>query len=185
MKVDRRRLLQAMSVCAALAPVLSLNSAFASEGDSSGQEASPAAKFVQMDPNVSFDKQVLNNNVAAARTHLGAIASRDRGELPVHELRHWESTDAFKTALNRLSFRPSSSNILQERRFRLLCFRGWRCRECVWVSRSHRIRFYRWSVRTWRKHGETVEQEPKTCFQFVRRRTRIASGIRAEERLSF
>jgi|SRR5580704_13340319 heme-degrading monooxygenase HmoA len=61
MKVDRRGLLQAMSVGAALAPVLSLNSAFASEGDSSGQEASPGAKFVQMDPNVSFDKQIAEN----------------------------------------------------------------------------------------------------------------------------
>jgi heme-degrading monooxygenase HmoA len=61
MKVDGRRLLQAMSVGAALAPVLSLNSAFASESDSSGQEASPGAKFVQMDPNVSFDQQIVNN----------------------------------------------------------------------------------------------------------------------------
>jgi hypothetical protein len=48
MKIDRRGLLQAMSVGAALDPVLSLNSAFASESDSSGQEASPEAKFVQM-----------------------------------------------------------------------------------------------------------------------------------------
>jgi hypothetical protein len=61
MKVDRRGLLQAMSVGAALAPVLSLNSAFASESDSSGPEASPGAKFVQMDPNVRFDKQIANN----------------------------------------------------------------------------------------------------------------------------
>ena len=50
MKVDRRGFLQAMSVGAALAPVLSLNSAFASESDSSGQETSPGARFVQMDP---------------------------------------------------------------------------------------------------------------------------------------
>src|SRR5437588_4792831 len=50
-----------MSVGAALAPVLSLNSAFASESDSSGREASSGAKFVQMDPNVSFDKQIANN----------------------------------------------------------------------------------------------------------------------------
>jgi hypothetical protein len=50
MKVDRRGLLEAMSVGAALARVPSLNSAFASESDSSGQEASPGAKFVQMDP---------------------------------------------------------------------------------------------------------------------------------------
>jgi len=49
-KVDRRGFLQAMSVGAALAPVLSLNSAFASESDSSGQETSPGARFVQMDP---------------------------------------------------------------------------------------------------------------------------------------
>jgi hypothetical protein len=61
MKVDRRRLLQAMSVGVALAPVLSLNSVFASECDSRGQEASPGAKFVQMDPNVSFDQQIVNN----------------------------------------------------------------------------------------------------------------------------
>ena len=61
MKVDRRGFLQAMSVAAALAPVLSLNSAFASESDSRGQEPSPGAKFVQMDPNVSFDKQIVNN----------------------------------------------------------------------------------------------------------------------------
>jgi heme-degrading monooxygenase HmoA len=61
MKVDRRGLLQAMSVGAALAPVLSLDSAFAFETDSSGQEASAGAKFVQMDPNVSFDKQIANN----------------------------------------------------------------------------------------------------------------------------
>jgi len=50
-----------MSVGAALTPVLSLYSAFSSESDSSGQEASPGAKFVQMDPNVSFDKQIVNN----------------------------------------------------------------------------------------------------------------------------
>jgi PAS domain S-box-containing protein len=50
-----------MSVGAALAPVLSLNSAFATESDSSGRETSPGAKFVQMDPNVSFDKQIANN----------------------------------------------------------------------------------------------------------------------------
>jgi hypothetical protein len=49
MKLDRRGLLQAMSVGAALAPVLPLNSAFASESDSSGQEASTGAEFVQMD----------------------------------------------------------------------------------------------------------------------------------------
>jgi hypothetical protein len=61
MKVDRRGLLQAMSVGAALAPVLSLNSAFASESDSSGQEASTADKFVQMDPNMRFDKLIANN----------------------------------------------------------------------------------------------------------------------------
>jgi hypothetical protein len=61
MKVDRRGLLQAMSVGAALSPVLSLNSAFASESDSGGQEASPGAKFVQTHPNVSFDKQIANN----------------------------------------------------------------------------------------------------------------------------
>jgi heme-degrading monooxygenase HmoA len=61
MKVDRRGLLQAMSVGAALAPALSLNSAFASESDSSGQEASPGAKFVQMDPYVSFYKQNADN----------------------------------------------------------------------------------------------------------------------------
>jgi hypothetical protein len=45
MKVDRRGLLQAMSVCAALAPVLSLNSAFASESDSSGQVAARLARI--------------------------------------------------------------------------------------------------------------------------------------------
>jgi hypothetical protein len=50
MKVDRRGLLQAISVGAALAPVLSLNSAFASESDSSGQEASPGAKFGSYGP---------------------------------------------------------------------------------------------------------------------------------------
>jgi heme-degrading monooxygenase HmoA len=61
MKVDRRGFLQAMSVAAALAAVLSLNSAFASESDSSAQEARPGVKFVQMDPNVSFDKQIVNN----------------------------------------------------------------------------------------------------------------------------
>jgi heme-degrading monooxygenase HmoA len=61
MKVDRRGHLQAVSAGATLAPVLSLNSMFASESDSSGQESSPGAKFVQMDPNVSFDKQIANN----------------------------------------------------------------------------------------------------------------------------
>jgi heme-degrading monooxygenase HmoA len=61
MRVDRRGLLKAMSVGAALAPVLSVNSAFASESDASGQETSPGAKFVQMDPNLSFDKQIVNN----------------------------------------------------------------------------------------------------------------------------
>jgi len=118
MKVDRRGLLQTMSVGAALAPVLSLNSAFASESDSSGQEASAGAKFVQMDPNVSFDKQIANNvapvvllstflvkhehveeflagfrkQFAIMRKQPGLISaqlsSRDSGELPVHELRH-------------------------------------------------------------------------------------------------
>jgi hypothetical protein len=44
MKVDRRDLLQAMSVGTALAPVLSLNSAFASESDSNGQEAQPRSQ---------------------------------------------------------------------------------------------------------------------------------------------
>ena len=71
MKVDRRGLLQAMSVGAALAPVLSLNSAFASDSDSSGQEASPAAKFVQMDPNVSFDKQIVNNGFPMVSISVG------------------------------------------------------------------------------------------------------------------
>ena len=61
MKVDRRGFLQAMSVGAALAPVLSLNSGFAWESDSSGQEASPGAKFVPLDPNLSFDQQIVNN----------------------------------------------------------------------------------------------------------------------------
>src|SRR5437588_10386565 len=50
-----------MSVGAALAPVLSLNSASASESDSSGRDASSAAKFDKMEPNVSFDKQIENN----------------------------------------------------------------------------------------------------------------------------
>ena len=61
MKVDRRGFLQAMSVGAALAPVLSLNSAFAWESDSSGQEASLGAKLVPLDPNLSFDQQIVNN----------------------------------------------------------------------------------------------------------------------------
>jgi len=61
MKSDRRGFLQAMSVGATLAPVLSLNSAFARESDSSGQEASLGAKFVPMDPNLSFDQQIVNN----------------------------------------------------------------------------------------------------------------------------
>jgi heme-degrading monooxygenase HmoA len=61
MKSDRRGFLQAMSVGAALAPVQSFNSAFAWESDSSGQEASLGAKFVPMNPNLSFDQQIVNN----------------------------------------------------------------------------------------------------------------------------
>jgi heme-degrading monooxygenase HmoA len=59
MKTDRRYLLQAMSVGALLAPVLSLESAFA-ESDSGSQNAG-GAKLVQMDPNVSFAKQIEHN----------------------------------------------------------------------------------------------------------------------------
>jgi hypothetical protein len=59
MKVDRRYLLQAMSVGAALAPVLSFESAFASNNDSSSQDT--GRKLIQMDPNVSFAKQIEHN----------------------------------------------------------------------------------------------------------------------------
>ncbi|HEY2547592.1 MAG TPA: hypothetical protein VGI46_16090 [Candidatus Acidoferrum sp.] len=59
MKIDRRYLLQAMSAGAAVAPVLSFESAFASGNDSSPQDA--GTKLVQMDPNVSFAKQIEHN----------------------------------------------------------------------------------------------------------------------------
>jgi heme-degrading monooxygenase HmoA len=122
MKVDRRGLLQAMSVGAALAPVLSLNSAFASESDSSGQEASLGAKFVQMDTNVSFDKQIANNvapvvllstflvkheflagfrkQFATMRKQPGLISAQLHrgiaGSCLFMNYVIWESTDAFK-----------------------------------------------------------------------------------------
>jgi heme-degrading monooxygenase HmoA len=180
MKTNPRGLLQSMSVGAALAPVLSLDSTFAFETDSSGQEASPGAKFVQMDPTVSFDKQIANNvapvvllstflvkpehveeflagfrkQFAIMRKQPGLISAQLHrgiaGSCLFMNYVIWASTDAFKHGFES-SFRPNSSNILPERRFRLLCFRGWRCQECVWVSRSHLIRFCRRSVRIWRK----------------------------------
>jgi heme-degrading monooxygenase HmoA len=48
-----------MSVGAALAPVLSFEPAFASDDDSSSQDT--ATKLIQMDPNVSFAKQIEHN----------------------------------------------------------------------------------------------------------------------------
>jgi hypothetical protein len=67
MELDRRSLLQAMSAGAALAPLLSLVPASASENGPSSQDAAAAkqdaggAKIVQMDPNVSFAKQIEHN----------------------------------------------------------------------------------------------------------------------------
>jgi len=61
MKGDRRYLLQAMSVGVALTPALSLKPAFASQSNSSGQDAGASAKLIHMDPNVSFEKQTAHN----------------------------------------------------------------------------------------------------------------------------
>jgi quinol monooxygenase YgiN len=52
MKVDRRHFLQAMPVGAALAPALSFESAFAQGA---------GTKLIQIDPNVSFTKQIEHN----------------------------------------------------------------------------------------------------------------------------
>jgi hypothetical protein len=60
MKVDRRYVLQAMSVGAALAPVLTIESAFADSTDSTTY-GDGALKIVQMDDQVSFAKQIEHN----------------------------------------------------------------------------------------------------------------------------
>ncbi|HEY6387269.1 MAG TPA: hypothetical protein VIX91_16460 [Candidatus Acidoferrum sp.] len=59
-KLDRRSLIQAISVGAALAPVLSLDSVFPSQDAPVSQSASPT-KITQMDPNVSFARQIERN----------------------------------------------------------------------------------------------------------------------------
>ncbi len=192
MKVDRRGLLHAISVGVALAPVLSLNSAFASESDSSGQEASPGAKFVQMDPNVSFDKQIANNvapvvllgtflvkhehveeflagfrkQFAIMRKQPGLISAQLHrgiaGSCLFMNYVIWESTDSFKHGFESPEFQSQLKQYPQGTEVSVLCFSGWRCQECVWVSRSHLFRFCRWSVRIWRKHGET-QRLPVAC----------------------
>ena len=58
-KVNRRDLFQTMSVAAALTPALSFESAYA-QSNSKSQDAG-GSKLIQMDPNVSFAKQIEHN----------------------------------------------------------------------------------------------------------------------------
>ena len=78
MKVERRSLLRAMSVGAALAPVLWLESASASQCDRGSQDAG-AAKVVQMDPNVSFAKQIERNLAPVVLRSTFLVKPRARG----------------------------------------------------------------------------------------------------------
>jgi len=57
MKIDRRYLLQAMSVGAALVPVLTIESGFADFTDSASH-GDGSLKIVQMDDQVTFAKQI-------------------------------------------------------------------------------------------------------------------------------
>ena len=113
-KVNRRNFFQAMSVGAAVTPLLSFESAYA-QRNSKSQDAG-GAKVIEMDPNVSFAKQIEHNTApvvllstflvkpeyvrdflagfqkqfAIMRKQPGLISAQlhrgHRGELPVHEL---------------------------------------------------------------------------------------------------
>jgi quinol monooxygenase YgiN len=117
MKGDRRHFFRAMSVGAALAPVLSFESAFAQ---------GTGTRLIEMDPNVSFAKQIEHNvapvvllstflvapehvddfldgfqkQFAIMRRQPGLISAQlHRGIAGSHVFMNyvvWESTDAFK-----------------------------------------------------------------------------------------
>jgi heme-degrading monooxygenase HmoA len=59
-QVNRRYFFQAMSVGAAMTPVLSFESGYAAQSNSNSQDTG-TAKLIQMDPNVSFAKQIERN----------------------------------------------------------------------------------------------------------------------------
>jgi len=59
-KVNRRHFFEAISIGAALAPILSFESGCAAQSNSNSQDAG-TAKLIQMDPNISFTTQIARN----------------------------------------------------------------------------------------------------------------------------
>jgi len=59
-KVNRRHFFEAISIGAALAPILSFESGCAAQSNSNSQDAG-TAKLIKMDPNISFTTQIARN----------------------------------------------------------------------------------------------------------------------------
>ncbi|HEX4167374.1 MAG TPA: antibiotic biosynthesis monooxygenase family protein [Bryobacteraceae bacterium] len=165
MRIDRRNFLEVMSIGTALVPVLPCASAFASENDSGTQDT--GTKLVQMDPNVSFAKQIEHNvapvillstflvkpehvahllrgfqrQFAVMRKQPGFISAQlhrgIEGSCLFMNYVVWESTDAFKHGFESPEFQAQLKPYPPGTEVSAFIFQRWRYLVCVSVSLLH------------------------------------------------